>query len=317
MLCLSLMSVTAMAKEYKFGVNYTYSYMPLGWALEQEFPKVAKEMGMGDATLKMVNFPNSKVGFDLMLNDQLDVIVASPTLVNNYEVKDPGKVKFLAPMNLHNAGLRCRGYKTIEDIKKRPPVVAVPGRQVTNHMVLQWIGETYLGNKNFFDDRLVVLKTQQLLQIVKSGSKEIDCAVWGSPIQNQLTDEDGFNLIVETDDVKHWHGFINMVVAKKQVFESNPKLGEVLVETLKRVNAQWQKNPHPYLEMYMTKSNVKGDPSKMLNWYKESKMFGRSPELPPGLDKNLRYATEIGFVKQLGYSNIADMFWKPELLGKK
>lgn len=311
------MSLGVMAKEYKFGTNFTYSYMPLGWAVEQEFPKVAKEFGIPDATMKMTNFPNSGVGFDLMLNDQLDVIVASPSLVNNYQVKAPGKVKFLIPMNLYNSGLRCHGYKTLDDIKKRPPVVAVPGRLLTNHMTLQWIGEMYLGDRKFFDDRLVVLKTQQLMQIVKSGSKEIDCVVWGSPVQNQLTEEYGFNLIVETDAQKNFPGFINMVVVKTQWADANPQVAKALIETIKRVNKEWLKNPYPYLEMYMTKSNVVADPKKMMSWYNESRMFGGNSTLPSGLDRNLRFAHKIGFVKELGYARLEELFWKPELLDKE
>lgn len=301
-------------KEYKFGVNYTYSYMPLGWAFEQAFPKVAKKLGV-DASVKMTNFPNSKTGFGLLLNDQLDFMVASPTLVNNYEVKDPNVVKFLIPMNFHNAGLRCRGYKSIAEIKAKPPVVAVPGRQVTNHMVLQWIGEHHLGNKNFFEDRIVVLKTQQMLQVIKSGSNEIDCVVWGSPLQNQLTEEDGLNLIVETDDIKYFPGFVNMVVVKKSWADANPKVAEAIIETIKVVNKKWNKDPYPYLKMYIEKSKIKGDPKKMTQWYKDSRMVGNTT-VPAGLDRNLRFANEIGFIKQLGYKDLADLFWKPELLDK-
>jgi ABC-type nitrate/sulfonate/bicarbonate transport system substrate-binding protein len=242
-------------------------------------------------------------------------MVASPTLVNNYEVKDPDVVKFLIPMNFHNAGLRCRGYNSIADIKARPPVVAVPGRQVTNHMVLQWIGEHHLGNKNFFEDRIVVLKTQQMLQVIKSGSKEIDCVVWGSPLQNQLTEEDGLNLIVETDDVKFFPGFVNMVVVKKSWADANPKVAEAIIETIKEVNKKWNKDSYPYLKMYIEKSGIKGDPKKMTQWYKDSRMVGNTT-VPAGLDRNLRFANEIGFVKQLGYKNLADLFWKPELLDK-
>jgi ABC-type nitrate/sulfonate/bicarbonate transport system substrate-binding protein len=310
-------TITFAKQEIKFGVNYTYSYMPLGWALEQEFPKVAKEMGIPNTTVKMVHFPNSGVGFDLMLNNQLDVIVASPNLVNNYELKDPGKVRFLIPMNLYNSALRCKGYKTIEDIRKKPPVVAVPGRLLSNHQTLQWVGETYLGDNNFFDDRMVVLKTQQLMQVVQSGSKSIDCIVWGSPVQNQLTDEHGFNIIAETDLKKNFPGFINMVVVKKPWADANPKVAAALIESIKRVNKKWLENPKPYLQMYMEKSSITADPDKMMKWYKESQMFGGNNTVPSGLDRNLRHAHKIGFIKELAYKNLNELFWKPELLDKE
>ena len=316
LLLLSL-TITAHSKEYKFGVNYKYSYMPMGWALEQEFPLVAKEMGITNATLKMTHFPNSGVGFDLMLNDQLDIIVASPTLVNNYEVKDPGKVKFLIPMNLYNSALRCKGYKTIEDIKKRPPVVAVPGRLLTNHMTLQWIGETYLGDSKFFDDRMVVLKTQQLLQIAQSNSESLDCAVWGSPQQNKLTEDYGFNVVIETDANKNFPGFINMVVVKKQWADANPKVAEAIIETLKRVNKKWLEDPYPYLKMFVEKSSIDEDLDRLMKWYKESQMFGGNNTVPSGLDRNLKFAHKIGFIKKLGYKNLNELFWKPDLLDQE
>lgn len=311
--CLIPLSVNG--KDVKLGVNYTYSYMPLGWGIEKEFPAVAKKLGLGDVSLKLENFKNSNIGFDLLLSDQLDIIVASPTLVNNYELKESNVVRFLVPMNSHNMALTCRNeYKTLEDIKKNPPIVAVPGRNVTNHMVLKWIGETHLGNQNFFEDRMIVLTTQQMQQLVASNSKDLDCVVWGSPIQNQLQ-EQGMNKIIETDDVKYFPGSINMFVVKKKWADANPKLAEAFVETVRIVNQKYNENPYPFLKMYVEKSNINIDPTKMTKWYKDSNTKGAT-DVPVGLDNNLRFAQRVGFIDKLSYKKIEDLFWNTAILDK-
>lgn len=299
----------SVAQEIKVGLGFNSSSSIMLFGIRDKFPKIAKEMGLKDVDLNYNHYKSSTYSWPVFLKDQLDVIMTSISKFAVYNTKKPNDVKALFAINGTEQQLLCHpGYKSAADLKKNKPVVAIAGKKQSGHLGLYQIANKHFGNTNYFEDKIVVPSTKQLLQVIGSGSNEIGCAIWGSPIQGEIKSTYGWNKI-KTSDVK----LINVFIVKKEWAEKNPKLAEALIKTYQYVAADFKKNPKYYVQLYVKNSGIERDVDKLTQHYIDDG-YRPYPKIHKDLDNYLSNAVSIDFIKSKSYNNIEEIFWNPEML---
>lgn len=297
------------AQEIRVGLGFNSSSSIMLFGIRDKFPQIAKEMGIKDVTLGYNHYKSSTYSWPVFLKDQLDVIMTSISKFAVYNTKKPNDVKALFAINGTEQQLLCHpSYKSVDDLKKNKPVVAIAGKKQSGHLGLYQIANKYFDNTNYFEERIVVPSTKQLLQVIASGSKEIGCAIWGSPIQGEIKSTYGWNKI-QTSDVK----LINVFIVKKEWAEKNPKLAEALIKTYQYVAADFVKNPRYYVKLYVKNSGVDRDVNVLTKHYIDDG-YRPYPKIHKDLDNYLSNAVRINFIKSKSYNNIEEIFWNPTLL---
>lgn len=300
----------AETKKINIGMGYTHSYAPWLFGVREQFPAVAKSMGI-DAEIVLHNHKSSVQTWPLLLSGQLDAIVSSATTLSVYNSKKPNDVKAISMMNGGDFFFVCNpSIKSIKDLKKDTPI-AITNRRTHNHLALAYFGEKWFKNVNHFEKQIITPNTQQLLQVAASKSNEIGCAIWGSPVQRELIVTHGWNILGKTEDFK---GLMNVFLVKKEWADKNEVLAKALLKTYLNVSRDFQVNPAKYTELYVRYSGVKRDPKLLAKFYAVDGYQGFT-EIPAGLDKYLRTALKVKFIDSLGYKNgTHELFWRPELI---
>jgi len=313
-LALSVTTVSAKETVINLGLGFNSSYAPWMFGIREEFPEVAKRMGLKDVTLKFHDHKSSVQTWPLMLSNQLELIAGSPQSLSLYNLKKPNDVKILATINGGDFHFICRPeIKTIADVRKIKSV-AISDRRTHQQEVLMYFGDKWFKDKMFFEDKIVTPVTSQLLQVVASGSGQIDCAVWGTPVQQDILKNYGWNKIGTPD----YKALINVWLVRKEWADKNPQIVKALLETYLQVTRKFNENPVPYMELYVKHSGIRKDPVEFAQYYGyKGGMIGFTQQPPADLDKGLRLAEEIGFISSKGYDKIEDLYWDTSLFDKK
>lgn len=294
----------SIARDIKIAFSHDSTSAVLLFGIRDKFSSIANEMGIKNVSLDYTHVQSSTYSWPLFLKNEIDMHMTAISSFANYNEKKPNHVKVLFAINSTEQQLLCHpSISSIDDLKNNKPVVAVAGKNQGGHLALSQLANQYFGDSKYFEEKLVVPSTKQLLQVVASGSNEIGCAIWGSPVQGEIKNVYGWNKIA-TSDIK----LINVFVVKKEWAENNAQLVEALIKTYKHVASDFYENPKYYVELYTKYSGIKESVDRLTQNYIDDG-YKTYSKIDDDLDNYLTGAVNIKFIESKSYEKIEEIFW--------
>ena len=269
------------------------SQTPIIMGVQRHFPEIAKKHGIANGKIDIQYHRSSADALNLVIKKEKTMTVASLPAVINLNAKNPGVLKFLSMTNVADAYLMCRqDVKSIQDIKDRKLTIAITSKHTSPHLIIKHIALQTFGNADALENHIVTMSGQQSQQLLMSGAKGLDCALTGVPVQNQLEEAGLKKLYVQGQT--SWPGWQNAYVVNQEWAKNNPAVVRALLETFQYVADQFNRDPEPYVNLFIEQEKLDVDSRTLTQQYRKSQNRAITRFIKPVMDM-LRFSEQVGF----------------------
>jgi ABC-type nitrate/sulfonate/bicarbonate transport system substrate-binding protein len=269
------------------------SQTPIIIGVQKHFPDIAKKHGIPNGRVDIAYHRSSADALNLVIKKEKTMTVASLPAIINFNAKNPGVLKFLSMTNVADAYLMCRqDVKSIRDIKDRKLTISITSKHTSPHLIVKNIALQTFGNADALENNIVTMSGQQSQQILMSGTKGLDCALTGVPVQNQLEEAGLKKLYVQGQNT--WSGWQNAYVVNQEWAANNPAVVRALLETFQYVTDQFNLDPEPYIKLFIEQEKLEIDSRTLTQHYRKSNNRAITKFSKPVMDM-LRFSEQVGF----------------------
>jgi ABC-type nitrate/sulfonate/bicarbonate transport system substrate-binding protein len=281
----------------------------------RRMPEVAKRYGINNLIIEEIPTPSSAMANDLLIKDHVDIITGAPSNGIILESKMPGQVKFLSGIQYYDIRFLCQpGIKNIEDARKYNIVLMQYfGGQ---HLFVKMLSKKYFGDATALEKNIIILPANFIVSTFQAKlspeKSSLQCAVVSAPYVNQLM-ELGMETI-ETSNLQEGTGLYNAVWTLKKWADSNPKLAEAFIVSLKEAQQSYTTEMGQKAAMEYTIKKEKRDMTAELMMERSKKnneIVWRDPQI---LEKWVNIIYEYQFIKGEKPKDLKSLFWKIDLL---
>ena len=244
--------------------------------------------------VETVIIKSSTQGNGLLMNKQIDVNVGAITSFILLDNKKPGQSKILSAVSHYKFFLLCTpDIKNMQDVLTTNIVTS--GRNTTEHHTIRWLAKKHFNNPYALEKNFITMSRPQIYQIMKAGSKDIKCVMTGAPLQNQLQDELGLNIIEQSDVDNGIAGSYNVYWTRTEFAKDNPQVVEAFVKTTVQVIDEYNQDPTKILNSFTSKDQLKFTKSYLLKSYAKNKSVFHYDLR--GAEYFNNFLHEIGYIK--------------------
>jgi ABC-type nitrate/sulfonate/bicarbonate transport system substrate-binding protein len=254
-LILLCFTIPVHATEIRLVRSKNTSYQPLELLVAQILPEMARTQGK-DVTVKLIDLASGDAANDMLLSGQADIIVFSTPQFANINAATGDRIKFLTNFSSYEHWFVCTdpGIKTVRDFKPDTKI-AIKNLNANQHILIRQISKLELGDYNALDKHIVLLPTEQIMQVMQTKNSGVTCAVPIAPWQNQLWANNHVHILykagqlgLEPTRIGSW--------ARSDWLKNNPGMGELWISAVQQAITEYYKDPERYIKYWITHDNL-------------------------------------------------------------
>jgi len=284
------------------------SYQPVQLIVLDILPEIAKKKGINIKIDTQV-IPSSQIGNDLMIAKKLDIIVSSLNGFANIETAMPGQIKLLTGFTSYEGWLICHdsSINSAQDFKSDTKI-AMKNLRTNQEVLLKQIAKKEFSDYSALDKTIVLLPDDQIMSLMLSKDKNIQCSIPSAPSQNTMVRE-GLKKVyssgtndLEPTRIAAW--------ARKDWLDANPKLGEAWIEAVQQAIIIYNKDKKKAIQKWIEIDNFSLDAEDVMKGNLENnQIMTASVE---GFDIYINTLRAIGFIKGLD-KRLDEIVWNPQI----